>query len=275
MYTWNEIEFKLNGFLVGMVIIDVILAMISTSPITSGLKAIWRNAILLILILVCCILRIKIFESQPSSHAHASPMPDFSELALGEEQGRIDDFQIDDVGENVGNSDCIQFKSVVFTYLGGIISLKSMSSVIMKQCQYFGFAVSFHAVFFVGFWIWSAMSTDSESLYWLRNANFYCMLMCLLPVPGFDGAGLLTIYLKEKRQLGKLAITTFLLVVSCIVTTTFGIIAMFMHSITGLYLAVYCGLRVLQYVFNPKDENMKVLRTMAKATKKVTEVNMV
>ena len=262
LHTWNGIKFKVNGFLVGMVIFDVVFEIISKTSFVAGLHALLRNLLLFILIFVCCVMRIKIFGTPKTS---AGALPDINDAR----PSTIDEKPSD--SDQIGDDDeSIQFKSVIFTYLGGLISLKSMTSVISKQCQYFSFAILFHAVFAFGFWIWSASLGGREALSWLRSANFYCMLLCLLPVPGFDGAALSTIFLKEKMKWGKVAITTFLLIVSCIITVTCGIIAVFMRTIIAFYLAFYCGLRVLQYAFNPKDENMKVLKAMAKVSKKMT-----
>ena len=40
----------------------------------------------------------------------------------------------------------------------------------------------------------------------------------------------------------------------------------------AIYLAVYCGLKLAQFVSDPKNENMRVLRTLAKNSKMTSGV---
>ena len=98
--------------------------------------------------------------------------------------------------------------------------------------------------------------------------------MTLLPVPGFDGAALLTLYLKG-RGWNKMAIAFCLVFIAAVVTFTCGIIGVFTFDILALYLAVFCGYRLIKYAFNPQDENMQVLRAMAQTTKKIAVADIV
>ena len=85
---------------------------------------------------------------------------------------------------------------------------------------------------------------------------------------------LLTIYLKKKNW-NKIAITLSLVFISAVIIVVCSFIAVSSWDLIALYIAVFCGIKLLQFVFNPKDENMKVLRTMAKTTKQLSEADLI
>ena len=289
MFKWNGINFKLHGFWLAMLAIDMLWSMISNLSPSWLILAFIRNAILFSIIFGVSFIRIKTFGSKQinatqqvqltfgdidSIEQNEEANGDDSDLLFSDDE--YDSANIDfSANQAIGSTQSeqtdteIQFGSVIITYLGGIITLKQMSKSIMRQCQYFAFSAVFHFALAILFWMTS--NEHQQWLFlWLKNANFYCMIMCLLPVPGFDGAALLTIYLKQHKW-RKFAISAILLASSCIVTVLCGLMALLRIDIVALYLAIYSGFKIIQFVANPKDDNMRVLKAMAGVTSNASE----
>lgn len=282
MFEWNGIDFKLHGFLVLMVIFDV-----AWNTIFAGLfegipwffYSIFRNASLFVVVLLACYLRIIFFTSSTQQN---------DQSAADETNEKLDEIkELDDI-----DNDEIQVKNVLISYLGGFIKLKKMSKEKMTQVFYFVFPVIFHGLAAILCLVFGVMSSGPNSLsfynenikdticwknlwFWLRNANLYCLLMCLLPCPGFDGAALLTLYLKTKYEFSKIGITLTLILISAIITVVCGIMGFMSVDLIAIYICVFCGARLIEYAFNPNDENMKVLRAMAKTTKQMHQADLV
>ena len=286
IYEWKGIDFKLHGFVVAMIAVDVIQNLWSFKPHQWAPYALFRNFVLFSAVILSCIVRIKFFGPEQLK-AYNQQQRDQNEAEEDEEKSEI---EVTDDGEGNDNEDNIEFKSVIVSYLGGFIALKKMSKTTSKRIFYFGFPFIYYAALALICLI-MGLSKEGKGLalkeedddgptarnfwFWLRNAFAYCMLMSLLPVPGFDGAALLTIYLKKKNW-NKIMITLTLVFISAIVIVICGFKALVPpFDLIALYIAAFCGIKLLQYAFNPKDENMKVLRTMAKTTKKLTESDLV
>ena len=283
LFQWKGIEFTLHGFVVAMIVIDLITNLICRRFYLWAPFALFRNVVLFSVVLLSCFIRIKFFGSKQLKSY------DQQQNEQDEEKQEIETTTSgnEEAMEPNDDGDDIEFKSVVVSYLGGFVLLRKMSSKASKRLFYFGFPVAFHALLCILCLIFGFMSSghgiklvnnanpDARNLwFWLRNANLYCMVMCLLPVPGFDGAALLTIYLKKKNW-NKIAITLSLVFISAIIIVVSGFIGFYLWDLIALYIAVFCGIKLLQFAFNPKDENMKVLRTMAKTTKQLSEADLI
>ena len=274
MFQYKEMDFKLHGFLATMVAIDVALSLL-WYPMSFYVRVpyvLFRNALLFFMVLSGAVLRIKVFAS-------LTQIQQQGRVLLGGENDDSDDVELD-----TPRRDSISVKSVMVTYLGGLVELREMSSERKKQMMWFLFPAVFHGLLATVFFI-AAIRTEGDGWFqdeisfrdlymWLAKSMMWCFCMTLLPVPGFDGAALLTLFLKG-RGWNKLAIAFSLVFVAAVVTFTCGIIGVFTIDILALYLAVFCGVRLIKYAFNPQDENMKVLRAMAKTTKKMTVADIV
>ena len=284
MFRYKDMDFKLHGFLVAMVAIDLLVSIMRNIFDPFSLFAhipyvLFRNIALFVAVLSCALLRIKIFTSI-SQIVHQQGI-----LSMNSDDEKEDDSDDETLGP-LGRSrrDSIAVKSVVVTYLGGLVELKQMSTDRKKQMFWFLFPAIFHGALAAVFLI-AAFRNEGGGYYedemnvrnlylWLGKSMVWCLTMTLLPVPGFDGAALLTLFLKG-RGWNKVAIAFVLVFVAAVVTFTCGIIGVFTFDILALYLAVFCGFRLIRYAFNPEDENMKVLRAMAKTTKKMTAADIV
>lgn len=277
---WKGIDFKLHGFVIAMIIVDVCTNLISTKFYLWAPYALFRNLVLFSVVILSCLIRIKFFGSKQLKSYDDLQTNDEDEEKQQELETKGDD---NDAITTDDAEDDIEFKSVIISYLGGFVSLKKMSNKTSKRIFYFGFPLCYYFVmaftcFIVGLNTVKDGDADGPTArnfwFWLRNATGYCMLMCLLPVPGFDGAALLTIYLK-KRNWNGFSIILSLVLISLIVIVICGFKAITPpFDIIAGYIAIFCGIKLLQYAFNAKDDNMKVLRTMAKTTKKLTEADL-
>lgn len=307
IYRWRNINFNAHGFLVLMVILDVVFFSISNVGSTGSIfqaipYALLRNTLLIAIIIGCSILRVTLFAANKAMEiSQISPAGQGVDSNSNESNQEISVDLESGIGSNGSTkakmdiiedtplemeTDSIVVKSIVITYLGGLVTLRQMKSDTASQVVWFSFPTVLYLLLVLVFLV-CGLQAQGDRLgaanytygwrywwFWLRDAMGWSVLLSILPVPGFDGAGLLTLLLRRRGH-GQTAITLWIVLLSAIVVLVAGIYGFIPpFNAFAIYLASYCAMKLMQYTCDPKNENMKVLKTMAKNTKKANDLGL-
>ena len=259
LFDWNGIKFRFHGFVIVMIFIDMIAESVQRKSISGAFYATLRNAMLLIMIFGIAFVRIQLFGKNQALSAD----PDYRDSAVS----AVDNAVKGNAKQTVqkAENDDIEFESVLITYFGVVCKLKSICNSVCRKMKYFVFSAVSHCI--LGILCLIASNGEGGLFAWFVKLNFFCVVMCLLPVKGLDGGEMIKIYLKEMRGWNSVAITATLLSLSFVIIACVGIFSFFTLDIIAFCLAIICGIKVGQSVMDPNDKDMKTLKLMAKANK--------